>query len=748
MRPAGQSSDLFFGDDFNYVLQRGPAYQQDPAYGVEIGANDNNGGDQQVWRFGTDGVLTLPDSSKIIANLAISPSTLFRTTNGFDIQTNGIGGPAWQFATNGDLTLPNDAKISSTTIGFNQIFLTNGAGGNSSDTNSLTVGIANPAWAAAITANPSNYYIRFGFDDYINQFPISGISGPAPGTNVYTLTGTWTTDGGAFPITISSNDYAPNVTTITSDNGTQIATAGGSWLFGLDGTLTLPQGGIITEGTIPGIGPIGNTIILTPSSGTSPTQQLLVYPTYGPDYNHLHLTSGNLANTELFLGNDDHYVKLVKTGEIEIRPNNGLTTYNSPSATWIFGTDANLSIPSSANGNGSLISSQTAINVSSGPYYLVDIEPFGAGGGMATLSFHQDTYPGILNVAVGDTIHNIIGDYLVSTVDSVSQTNITTITTTYNSGPQVTVNLFSFAKATATGGTWQFGTDGSLTFPDQPTNQRTGNAEALVFKKSNSQKAISTAGGTVTDPTVERLVIAGGDSYRDPTTGVYAPGSEGGDIYLWAGRGADGGDIKVDAGTALGVSGGQGGTVKIRGGYSQSGSGGFVEITGGNGGTNGGDVSIRAGQGNTNNGLVTINTPNHQWEFDKDGKLTAPGDVVPDADNVHNLGSPTRQWHHLYVSTGSIYLGNIKLSNEGGNLAVYNVNNAGAQNETQTVIKVVNSSPIENFAQDGGTASAVYDNLISFIECGGSARRGVRETYDGGDSSTTSNTVIINGGGA
>jgi hypothetical protein len=145
---------------------------------------------------------------------------------------------------------------------------------------------------------------------------------------------------------------------------------------------------------------------------------------------------------------------------------------------------------------------------------------------------------------------------------------------------------------------------------------------------------------------------------------------------------------------------------------------------------------------------VIVQASSSTWSFGTDGKLTTPGDILPDSDNLRNLGSPDRQWHHLYVSTGSIYLGNIKLSNESGNLAVYNVNNAGAQNETQTIVKVVNSSPTENFVQDGGTASAVYDNLISFIECGGSARRGASETYDGGNSSTTSNTVIINGGGA
>jgi len=148
------------------------------------------------------------------------------------------------------------------------------------------------------------------------------------------------------------------------------------------------------------------------------------------------------------------------------------------------------------------------------------------------------------------------------------------------------------------------------------------------------------------------------------------------------------------------------------------------------------------------NPVVIENGGGGTWTFGSDRKLTTPGDILPEIDNLHNLGSPDRQWHHLYVSTGSIYLGNIKLSNEGGNLAVYNVNNAGAQNETQTIVKVVNSSPTENFVQDGGTASAVYDNLISFIECGGSARRGASETYDGGNSSTTNNTVIINGGGA
>jgi len=66
MRPAGDNgTDLYFGDDYNYVLQRPSAYGGAPAYGVEIGANDNNGGAQQVWRFGTDGKLTTPAGLEI-----------------------------------------------------------------------------------------------------------------------------------------------------------------------------------------------------------------------------------------------------------------------------------------------------------------------------------------------------------------------------------------------------------------------------------------------------------------------------------------------------------------------------------------------------------------------------------------------------------------------------------------------------------------------------------------------------------
>ena len=67
--------------------------------------------------------------------------------------------------------------------------------------------------------------------------------------------------------------------------------------------------------------------------------------------------------------------------------------------------------------------------------------------------------------------------------------------------------------------------------------------------------------------------------------------------------------------------------------------------------------------------------------------------VVPNADNTYDLGSPTRQWRHIYASTGSIYLGNVKLSTDQGKLDVtnvtYDIDNDG---------NIINEQIINNYA--------------------------------------------------
>lgn len=140
--------------------------------------------------------------------------------------------------------------------------------------------------------------------------------------------------------------------------------------------------------------------------------------------------------------------------------------------------------------------------------------------------------------------------------------------------------------------------DGSVEFPVQDSNNRTGSGEVLKFGNVNEQSIITGSAPTVTSPTANRLVVAG----QDGLEGTEFDG-EGGDVYLWAGQGGgntgSGGDIKIDAGQGGGTTGG-GGTVKVRGGYTQEGTGGFVQIYAGDSslGT-GGYVELRAGDNYT-----------------------------------------------------------------------------------------------------------------------------------------------------
>jgi hypothetical protein len=215
-----------------------------------------NNGTAKTWTFAGNGYLNLPGGTAFIvaegnavsigANGEPGSSSLDLTSLGAGLTSQvdlrlsaGGGAQHWEFGTDGALTLPSGASISNVTTGFNQTFTENGSGGSSTNQDSLTVGIGDPAWAAAIAANPGNYYIRFASEDYLGQSTIGAISGPAPGTNVYTLTGSWSADGGGFPIIITSNDYV-SVTDINSNSGARITTDGGSWTFDTYGVLTLP----------------------------------------------------------------------------------------------------------------------------------------------------------------------------------------------------------------------------------------------------------------------------------------------------------------------------------------------------------------------------------------------------------------------------------------------------------------------------------------------------------------------------
>ena len=68
--------------------------------------------------------------------------------------------------------------------------------------------------------------------------------------------------------------------------------------------------------------------------------------------------------------------------------------------------------------------------------------------------------------------------------------------------------------------------------------------------------------------------------------------------------------------------------------------------------TGSGDVVINA----------TTGTNTSTWTFGTGGQLTVPGSIIPDGDNLYDLGSTSSQWRSLYVSTTTIYIGGIPLT--------------------------------------------------------------------------------------
>jgi hypothetical protein len=113
-----------------------------------------------------------------------------------------------------------------------------------------------------------------------------------------------------------------------------------TWRFDETGVLTLPYGGTIADSL--------SYIQLTPAGGANEYQSLLIYPTAG-DGNHIHLAAPYGGTTELYLGDDLHYVKLASDGNVRIQADNGVN-----SAAWTFGTDGALTIPGDIKSEGNI----------------------------------------------------------------------------------------------------------------------------------------------------------------------------------------------------------------------------------------------------------------------------------------------------------------------------------------------------------------------------------------------------------
>jgi hypothetical protein len=112
-----------------------------------------------------------------------------------------------------------------------------------------------------------------------------------------------------------------------------------TWTFNPDGNLILPLGGTITEANVG----LADALILIPANVSYPDQQLRIYSTGAVvEGNHVHLTTGNLYASELYMGDDNYYVKLSNTGNIQMR---ATTQSLSSTALWTFDSDGTTTLP-------------------------------------------------------------------------------------------------------------------------------------------------------------------------------------------------------------------------------------------------------------------------------------------------------------------------------------------------------------------------------------------------------------------
>jgi hypothetical protein len=208
-----------------------------------------------------------------------------------------------------------------------------------------------------------------------------------------------------------------------------------TWTFDTTGNLTLPLGSIVYETNIPDGALSGSAIALQPIGGTTANQQLLIYPT-AADGDHIHMTSGNLYATELFLGSDNLYVKLANTGNVVINSNDG----NSSNAMWTFDTDGNLTLPGNLviNGLTNVFGSNVALLQSNPDLPLLSISS-GSNGGVSSL--------------------------WVEDIGNVGTSNIAAVYANPTSGSGIVRIAVGQNGGNAGPNLWDFGTDGNLTIP-------------------------------------------------------------------------------------------------------------------------------------------------------------------------------------------------------------------------------------------------------------------------------------------
>ena len=458
MRTSGDDADLYFGDDFNYMLQRGPALGQTPGYGVEIGTKDIVAGSQNVWRFETDGSLTLPQNGRVSEETEIVTVTLDQFTDG--------GYPGTQVFTKVSATLyqilPSGPTIE-LSGGFWRIKIGVSAYYASTDLITWTAlggGLPTPVGTLGtlLTMNLTVNNNSWAFDaDGILTFPDGDLTiGTVAGE---VQIGTISTDLNILRNGVDGVEIFENEVSFYAGN-TKRAQVVPTGLEIISGNLTFPDS--TTQSTAFDITKFGEGFSLTAAdkivtnklystNETQPTQHYrLELDTNGvvvlPDQSIINGSTlrgiygtGEANYTGITIGPDaahreESWVWVDHTG-VSIA-----TEYSTDAYTWKFDNNGSLTLPGgSAIGYTPSVSTNITVNAK-------------------TWAFGVD---GNLTLPTGGEIHSAAGTGSVA-IEANDGNNTRT---------------------------WTFGTDGSLTFPDTTT-------QSTAYKRTTGSWTVATGSGT------------------------------------------------------------------------------------------------------------------------------------------------------------------------------------------------------------------------------------------------------------
>ena len=291
----------------------------------------NEGGN--IWEFSVDGALTLPSGSPILfgnGNSRIQAGMGFHINSeeGISLESVNIADPlnpvsySWYFGPNGNINLPSGSIISETASTISIAPPTAAAG------QSLVIRPTAALWSVD-SSGVISYGNPITISVTLSSFPYFGtinyeITGPGvteqtlgrPTTGKLTFAGIPSIDTQTVTWTIPANSSITEFTfTITSVDGTRST------------DIQIENDPALYYSFEFNAMPVGYYVTVTNDNITN------------LEFSHVHLVAGDPATVDLYLGDDDQFVKIEKNG------GNVVVGTNANTKNWTFGSNGQMTFP-------------------------------------------------------------------------------------------------------------------------------------------------------------------------------------------------------------------------------------------------------------------------------------------------------------------------------------------------------------------------------------------------------------------